>query len=77
MDATGTSVIQSGEAVSGTIDMVQSLRWQNSSANVVDTERVRVGSSTCGTSCTANDIYRVRTYETTLASRASTRAGRR
>lgn len=67
LDATGTSVIQAGEAVSATIDMTQSLRWQNSTANTQDTERVRVSSSFCPTNCTVNDVYRIRTYETTLA----------
>ena len=65
--ATGTTVIQSGSPVTPTIDMTQSLRWENTTASVVDTERVRVGNSTCPTSCTANDAYRIRTYETTLA----------
>jgi hypothetical protein len=67
VDATGTTVIQSGSAVSATIDMTQSLRWQNSGASVQDTERVRVGNSSCPTSCTVNDAYRIRAYETTLA----------
>jgi len=67
VNATGTTVIQSGVPVTGTIDMTQSLRWQNSSANVVDTERVRVSNGNCGTACTSNDAYRVRAYETTLA----------
>jgi hypothetical protein len=65
--ATGTTVIQSGSPVTPTIDMTQSLRWQNTTASVVDTERVRVGNSTCPTSCTTNDAYRIRAYETTLA----------
>lgn len=67
VDATGTTTIQTGDPVSTTIDMSQSLRWQNSTANVQDTERVRVSSSTCPTNCTSNDVYRVRVYETTLA----------
>jgi plastocyanin len=67
VDATGTTTIQTGAPVSATIDMTQSLRWQNSTANVQDTERVRVSSSSCPTNCTTNDVYRVRAYETTLA----------
>jgi plastocyanin len=67
VDATGTTTIQSGDPVSTSIDMTQSLRWQNSSANTLDTERVRVSSSSCPTSCTSNDAYRIRAYETTLA----------
>ena len=67
VDATGTTTIQTGDPVSTTIDMSQSLRWQNSTANVLDTERVRVSSSSCPTNCTSNDLYRLRVYETTLA----------
>jgi plastocyanin len=67
VNATGTTVIQSGSPVTPTIDMTQSLRWENTTASVVDTERVRVGNSSCPTSCTANDAYRIRAYETTLA----------
>jgi len=67
VDSTGTTVIQPGSPVTATIDMTQSLRWENTSANVVDTERVRVSNSTCPTSCTTNDVYRIRAYETTLA----------
>jgi plastocyanin len=67
VDATGIIVIQSGSPVTPTIDMTQSLRWANTTASVVDTERVRVGNSTCPTNCTTNDVYRIRAYETTLA----------
>lgn len=67
VDATGTAVIQTGDPVTAVIDMSQSLRWENSSASAQDTERVRVSSSSCPTNCTANDAYRVRAYETTLA----------
>jgi len=67
LDASGTTVIQSGVAVTPTIDMSQSLRWENTSASVVDTHRVRVSNSTCPGSCTTNDVYRIRAYETTLA----------
>jgi hypothetical protein len=70
VDATGTTTIQVGEAVSATIDMSQSLRWQNSTANIVDTERIRVSNSSCSAGvpiCSANDVYRLRAYETTLA----------
>jgi plastocyanin len=67
VNAAGTTVIQPGAAVTATIDMSQSLRWENSTAGVVDSERVRVGNSTCPTTCTTNDTYRIRAYETTLA----------
>jgi plastocyanin len=61
-----TTVLQSGAAVSS-IDMTQSLRWENATASAVDTDRVRVGNGPCGTTCTATDVYALRAYETTLA----------
>jgi len=67
VDAAGTTVIQSGAPVTNTIDMSQSLRWENSTANGVDADRVRVGNSACPGSCTSNDVYRIRALETTLA----------
>ena len=59
-------LIQAGQAVTGTLDMIQSLRWENPTGGPVDAERVRV-SSTCPGACSANDVYRVRLSETTLA----------
>lgn len=67
VDATGVTVIQPGAPVTATIDMTQSLRWQNSTVNAQDTERIRVSNSSCPTSCTSNDAYRIRAFETTLA----------
>ena len=67
VDASGTTVIQSGAPVTTAIDMTQSLRWENAAASAQDSERVRVSSSSCPTNCTVNDVYRVRAYETTLA----------
>jgi plastocyanin len=68
-DAAG-AVIQTGEAVSATIDMTQSLRWVNSAASATDTQRIRISASNCTTvavSCSSNEVYRVRAYETTYA----------
>jgi plastocyanin len=70
VNSTGTTVIQAGSPVTATIDMSQSLRWQNSTGSVVDSERVRVTNATCaaaGAGCSTNDVYRIRAYETTLA----------
>ena len=67
VDATGSNVLQTGAAVTNTIDMSQSLRWANTTASLVDADRVRVGNSTCPGSCTTNDVYRIRAYETTLS----------
>ena len=67
LDSSGTTIIQTGGPISAAIDMSQSLRWQNSTASGEDTQRVRVSNSTCPGPCTANDAYRIRASETTLA----------
>jgi hypothetical protein len=67
VDSTGTIVIQSGRAVTASLDQVQTLSWENATAAAVDGEQVRVGNSSCPGSCSANDVYRIRMYETTLA----------
>jgi plastocyanin len=66
VDSAG-SLIQAGQAVTATIDMAQSLRWENATAGSVDSERVRVGSTACPAACSGNDVYRIRLYETSLA----------
>jgi plastocyanin len=63
----GGSLIQAGQAVTPTIDMAQSLRWENATAGGPDSERIRVGSTTCPAACSGNDVYRIRLYETSLA----------
>jgi photosystem II stability/assembly factor-like uncharacterized protein len=63
--ADGTTVIQSAAAV-GT-GGAWSLRWENSLAQPVDVQYVRIRSGGCGSDCGADDRYRVRMYETTLA----------
>jgi ELWxxDGT repeat protein len=65
MAAGGSTALQSGTAT-GTGSSV-SLRWQNFSASAVAEEHLRLSSSACGTACGADDLYRVRVYETTLA----------
>lgn len=65
MDAS-LAELQSGTAVTGAINNSQSLRWQNNSASGVDTQLVRVSNANCA-SCSANDLYRIRVAETTLA----------
>jgi plastocyanin len=65
LDGNGTPV-QPGLALS-TIDMSQSLRWPNTTAADVDTDRVRVTNASCGTACSTSDVYALRAYETTLA----------
>lgn len=64
-DATGLVTLQSSVGV-GT-GPVRSLRWENATSQAVDTHRVQVRSATCLLDCTADDVYRVRAYETTYA----------
>ena len=65
VDGSGT-LIQPGLPLS-TINMSQSLRWTNTTAADVVTERVRVSNASCGTACSTSDVYLLRAYETTLA----------
>jgi uncharacterized repeat protein (TIGR01451 family) len=44
----------------------RSLRWRNDSSTVVDDQYVRVVSQGCTTACGAEDVFRLRVYETTL-----------
>ena len=43
-----------------------SLRWQNTVAATVNGEHIRLRSPACGTDCGADDVYRMRVYETTF-----------
>jgi uncharacterized repeat protein (TIGR01451 family) len=43
----------------------RSLRWENTTPNVVDDQFVRVRSLSCGTDCGPDDVYRIRARETT------------
>ena len=45
----------------------RTLRFQNTTALVVNDQFVRVLSTGCGTDCGADDVYRLRAYETTGA----------
>lgn len=65
LSAAGT-VVATGAGVSS-LDMTQSLRWQNATSSAVDTERVRVSNPACGTACSTADRYALRMYETTLS----------
>ena len=42
------------------------LRWQNTAA-AAETNWIRVSGASCGTTCSNNDQYRIRMYETTYA----------
>jgi hypothetical protein len=45
----------------------RSLRWANTTSAAVDDQRIQVNSGTCTTDCGADDVYRLRAYETTYA----------
>ena len=45
----------------------RSLRWRNDSSTIVDDHYVRVVSQGCTTDCGAEDVFRLRVYETTLS----------
>jgi hypothetical protein len=61
----GLSVLQSAQAVG--IGFSRSLRWQNTNAAAVADELVRIQSAGCTTDCGADDVYRIRLYETTYS----------
>lgn len=60
-----TTILQSG-TVSGTGSAL-SLRWQNPVGTGVPGHHLRVRQPACGAACGADDTYRLRLYETTLA----------
>ncbi len=62
-------VLQDATPVTPTLGFSQSLRWRWSNVDgaPVTSELVRVQSTSCTTSCTANDVYRIRVYETTYS----------
>ena len=45
----------------------RSLRWINATSASEDTQRIEVTSGSCTTNCGADDVYRLRAYETTYA----------
>jgi parallel beta-helix repeat protein len=60
-----STVLQAGDAVgTGT---GRSLRWINTATTAVVNQAVRVRSTGCGSTCAADDTYRVRAWETTCA----------
>jgi hypothetical protein len=60
-----TTVIQTSESV-GT-GPSRSLRFRNTGGTTIDTERIRITTTACGTTCGADDVYRIRAYDTTYA----------
>jgi len=61
----GGTPIQTSVAVG--VGYSRSLRWINATSASEDTERIEVTSGSCTTNCGADDVYRLRAYETTYA----------
>ncbi len=64
VDDAGTP-ITSSQAVG--VGYSRTVRFRNTTATAVDNQLVRVLSGSCTTTCTSNDVYRIRFYETTYA----------
>ncbi len=62
--ADGTTVLQ--DSVPAGSGPSRSLRWMNATSSPVESETVRVRSAGCSSDCGADDVYRIRAYETTL-----------
>jgi hypothetical protein len=63
----GTTVLQSAVPVTSTLNFNQSLRWQNTTGSTVSDQAIKVSSSSCTTGCGADDVYRIRAFETTYS----------
>ena len=61
----GTTVVQSSVAVG--VGYTRSLRWVNSTNAEVNTEGIRVQSLGCIANCGPDDVYRIRSAETTYS----------
>lgn len=71
--ATSTSTVLTATPVGA--GPSRSLRWRNDTSLVVDDQYVSVTSQGCTTSCTVDDAYRIRVYETTLRAPRFNNAG--
>jgi len=65
VDAAG-SQIQNSVSITPGLDYSHSLRWANTTAGTSN-EFVRVGPGNCGTACGADDVYHIRSMETTIS----------
>jgi hypothetical protein len=63
VDSGGATITASSDVGVG---FSKTLRFVNATASAVDTQFVRV-TAACGTTCAADDVYRIRSYETTYA----------
>ena len=64
-NSSGSTVLQTSDPVG--VGYSRSLRWTNASSNEINVERIHVTSGSCTTDCGADDVYRLRAYETTYA----------
>jgi hypothetical protein len=64
--ADGVTVVQESQGVSA-LDFSRSLRWANDGPAAVSDQVVRVHSGSCWTDCGLDDVYRLRTYDTTYS----------
>jgi hypothetical protein len=62
----GSTVIQASDPVS-TLGFTRSLRWMNTTASPITAEFVKASPTGCGSNCTLNDVYQIRSFETTYA----------
>jgi hypothetical protein len=65
IDTDGSTVLQSG--ASAGLGFSRVLRFRNLGATAVDGQHVRIQSGSCTTDCGADDVYRIRAYDTTYA----------
>jgi hypothetical protein len=65
LDSDATTVLQSSVAAGA--GGSRSLRWMNTTGAIEDGQFVRVRSQGCTTNCGAEDVYRIRAWDTTLA----------
>jgi len=61
----GTTVVQASAPIG--VGYSRSLRWINGAATPVNDEYVHLTSASCTTTCGPDDVYRLRSYETTYA----------
>jgi uncharacterized repeat protein (TIGR01451 family) len=61
----GSTVLQVSVPVGS--GFARSLRFRNDTATTVDDQLVRVSSPACGSTCGADDVYRLRAWETTAS----------
>jgi uncharacterized repeat protein (TIGR01451 family) len=61
----GSALTVVGESVPAGTGFARSLRWQNATSAARDGDAIRVRSAGCTTDCGPDDLFRVRSYDTT------------